>query len=61
MYDVYFENKLTGELKPSSEAIKEFYASHGALEAWTDEWTETNMPVEGKFMSKPDFVGALSI
>ena len=58
MKDVYFVNKLTGEMLPSSEAIRDFYKTHGALESWTDEWTETNEET-GEYLSMPNFVNAI--
>ena len=55
LQDVYFMNKETGELKPSGEAIREFYKTHGALDRWTDEWQETALPVDGAYIEPPDF------
>jgi len=54
MKDVYFMNKETGEILPSSVAIKDFYKTHGILESWTDLWEETNMETETE-MASPDF------
>ena len=59
LQDVYFMNKLTGELLPSGEAIREYYKAHGPLDRWTDEWEETEFPVEGKYLDAPDFSGAV--
>lgn len=43
MLDEYAMNRETGELKPCTQVIREFYKTHGALEAWTDEWEPTGM------------------
>lgn len=59
LQDVYFMNRLTGELMASGAAIHEFYKTHGALERWTDEWEETDIPVEGQFLTAPNFAGAV--
>lgn len=55
MKDIYLMNKETGEILPSAQAIHEYYKTHGALEAWTDEWQETNLAVEGSTIPAPDF------
>lgn len=58
MMDLYFKNKETGELLPSSQAIYRFYESHGALESWENEWTETNIET-GHELARPDFAGGV--
>ena len=60
MKDVYFMNKETGEILPGTEAIREFYRNHGILEAWTDEWEETKLEVEGTELAAPDFTRILN-
>lgn len=59
--DVYFMNKLTGELVPSADAIHDFYKSHGWRDRWTNEWEETDISVEGRYLDAPDFTKALRI
>lgn len=54
MKDILFMNNETGELLPSTEAIKDFYKSHNILEAWTDLWTETKLEAENDLIF-PDF------
>ena len=58
MSDVYFMNKFTGELLPSSEAIRDFYKTHGIRDSWTDEWTETKMET-GEPLAMPNFANAI--
>ena len=60
MSDIYLMNKETGELVPSSQAIREFYNTHSYKDSWTDEWEETDIPT-GSHMSAPDFTGSLTI
>ena len=59
MNDIYFENKETGELLPSGEAIREFYKTHKALDDWQTEWKETNIST-GTIMAAPNFVNAIA-
>lgn len=59
MSDVYFVNKFTGELLPSSEAIHDFYKTHGALEDWQTEWAETTTET-GKALAAPNFINAIA-
>lgn len=60
MKDEYAMNIFTGELLPCTQAIKEFYKTHGALEAWTEEWKPTGQEADS-FLSAPDFAGAVSV
>lgn len=43
MNDLYFKNKVTGELTPSLQAIHEFYKFHAETENWEDEWEKTDI------------------
>lgn len=54
MKDLYFMNKETGELLPATLAIRDFYKTHKALDAWTDLWQETNIEAEND-LDFPDF------
>lgn len=60
MYDVYLMNRETGELLPSSQAIREFYKTHNAMDNWYDEWIETDIPT-GEYMSMPCFTSVLAV
>lgn len=55
LHDVYFMDRETGELIPGTDAIREFYKTHGPLDAWTDQFEETTIPVEDQFINIPDF------
>ena len=62
MKDVYLKNKATGELVPSEKAIRDYYRMHtSCLDAWTDEWEETNITVEGSHIAPPDFTKCIRI
>lgn len=41
--DIFLENKFTGELLPSGEAIRKFYETHDAMDDWQSEWRETDI------------------
>lgn len=58
MYDELYVSKETGEVLPATHAIREFYKTHGALEAWTDEWEPTG-EMSDVLLEAPDFIGAL--
>lgn len=57
--DELFVNKETGEVLPATMAIKDYYKSHGPLEAWTDLWEATGDYAD-IFISVPDFVNSLN-
>ena len=59
MKDIYLMNKFTGELKPATEAIRDFCATHDWRERWTDEWEETELEVENSELAPPDFTAAI--
>lgn len=61
LLDEYARNVKTGELLPCTEAIHEFYKTHGALERWTDEWEPTGTPVPGSNLAAPNFARAVNI
>ena len=62
MTDVYLKNKSTGELVPSEKAIRDYYRMHtSCLDSWTDDWTETDIPVEGSHTAPPDFTKCIRI
>ena len=61
MKDVYAMSLETGELVPVTKVIREFYKTHNALDAWTDLWEPTSIPVEDSDLAAPDFLGALNI
>ncbi len=53
-------NKSTGEILPSAQALRVFYASHPWNADWTEEWEETGLEVEDSFLPPPDFTKAVS-
>ena len=62
MKDVYLKNKATGKLVPSEKAIRDYYKNHtNCLDAWTDEWEETNITVDGSHIAAPDFTKCIRI
>lgn len=62
MKDVYLKNKATGEMVPSEKAIRDYYKTHkSGLDAWTDEWEETNITVEGSHIAAPDFTNCIRV
>lgn len=60
MKDIYLENKITGELLPSEQVIREFYASHGVLESVFDYFNETKIEVESTRINFPNFEGTIT-
>lgn len=53
MKDTYVILKSTGELIPATQAIHEFYKTHKWNEAWTDEYTPTDMEVDDTCIRNP--------
>lgn len=60
LFDELFMNVETGEVLPGTAAIREFYRSHGALEAWTDIWVPTGEMSE-EILTAPDFASAIRV
>lgn len=58
--DVYSMNNKTGEILPTMQAIAEFYKTHNALDAWTDEWTPTDIEAENEIQI-PNFLQTIKI
>lgn len=59
--DIYLMNKLTGELVPAQQVIKNFYTTHGYKEDVFEFWQETNIEVENSYIAMPDFTKAIKL
>lgn len=60
MKDIYLMKKSTGEIEPATKVIRDFYKTHDALDAWTDEWIETDLEVEDIKIDLPDFTRVIN-
>ena len=66
MFDEIVISKETGEALTATQAIHEFYKTHGIMEAWTDEYEltgESATPdIFGKdaYLAMPDFTNVLA-
>ena len=60
MYDVYVMDKETGEVIPSSEAVRRFYETHPYCEAWTDQYIELDEETEIE-IEVPDFTKTINL
>ena len=57
--DTYAMNINTGEILPCTVAIREYYKTHGYMDAWTTEWQDTGLPVDDIYIDLPDFTAAV--